>query len=139
MAGLFRIRSKTIMEPIAAPAKLLETILEKIHAARLRQLRARLTFAVFGVLSSVAFALSSRSSIWLELQQSSFIGFLRLAISDSDIAMANAKELGLGLLESIPLETVIVTLVCTFASLLAAAFFFSMRHERHASLIHHSV
>lgn len=127
------------LPPTVTPSGLLEKVMGKIHAVRMKQLRVRLSIAVLGAVGTFYYAAYSWSAIWREIQQSSFIEFLRLATSDSDIALANAKELGLGLLESIPLETVIVTLVCAFALLVMAALVSSIRHERRFSFIHRLV
>ena len=113
------------------PADLLDKVVGKIHAARLRQIRVRLALAASALFGSLAYASYQRTVIWTELGQSSFFQFVRLIWSDSDIALANAKDLALGLLETIPVESILLTLVSAFALLVILASASAWRHERH--------
>jgi hypothetical protein len=125
-----------IIEP---PAGLLEKILGKIHAAQLRQLRVRLGLALTGVCASLFYIVANWSAIWFEFRQSSFVEYLRLLISDSDIALANAKEFVLGLLESIPAASIVSGSIFIFCAVSLIGLLLASRQERRQPLIRHAV
>ena len=91
------------------------------HISREERRRARIY-----VLTSAAAILLSLSGIFASVQyvvqalyQSSSYAYLSLLLSDTDIVFANWQAFSLSLLESIPLLGVLMSLVASFALLVA--------------------
>lgn len=118
------------LPPIEPPANLLEKILHRIHALRLRSLRRRLLGAAVGIVGSILYTVLNWPALQFELQQSSLFNLLRLFISDPDILFTNLKDLALGLLEIIPLETLLLGLISCFFIIAIAFNMTALRHER---------
>ena len=127
------------LRPIDPPAGLLEKVIGKIQAARLRQIRTRLVLAISGAIGSVAFVLFNGSAIWTELQQSDFFQMLRLFGSDPDVALANFKDWTLGLLESIPIASTLFSLTLLFCLLSVFGLIIALRRTRRETSVQHAI
>ncbi|HWR00020.1 MAG TPA: hypothetical protein VN397_04220 [Candidatus Methylomirabilis sp.] len=120
------------------PPSLYERVMHAIDRARTSRLRARFALAVSGFVVSIGAAVASWSAVWTELRESSFVDFVRLAASDPDIVFMNAKDLLLGLAETIPLGTVLLVLLVAFCGVGVAAFADAWRDLRRTRFIHYS-
>lgn len=134
-----RINKCMNFSALEPPAGLVEKVLGKIHAAQLRQLRVRLGLALAGVCASLFYIVANWSAIWFEFRHSSFVEYLRLLISDSDIALANAKEFALGLLESIPAASIVSATILAFCTISLIGLLLALRQERREPFIRHAV
>ena len=114
------------------PADLFDRVMAAIQRARLRQAGSRFAIALVGFLASIGYAILNWSTIAAEIQASPFFGFVRLAISDPDIVFANGKDFLFGLLEALPLGTVLLVLLGIFFFISTAVMTDALRHARRA-------
>lgn len=110
---------------------LLDQVLKAIRQAQVRALRIRVSICLAALLAMIGYATINANSLWSELSSSSFIEFAKLTISDPDIMLLNSKDLLLGLLETVPLTSILISLasaLCFFGSI---SLFQSLRHIKH--------
>ncbi len=129
----------TYLPPVTPTPGLLNQVLEAIRRAQIRSLRIRAGLCITAFLSVTGYAATNANSLWNELTRSSFMEFAKLTISDPDIMLMNGKGLLLGMLETIPLTNILISLttaLCFFGSI---SLFQSLRHIKHASNNHPSL
>jgi hypothetical protein len=134
---VFRLGQLPEIEP---STQLLPRILCRLRELRLRQLRLRLAGSIFGLLFTVALATWNASVLGNELARSSpFWGFVNLLRTDPDIAAASAQEFTYAILESLPVESIVLALL--FCLVLGSVYFFSqaLRGEHQGMLHQHKL
>lgn len=99
---------------IDIPPTILERTLAAIRRARERQARNRVWLALVSCALSLMYAIFNWSAWIEELKTSSFIELIRLTISDPDIMLSHLKDVCLGLLEALPLGSILLGLVILF-------------------------
>ncbi|MBU1907519.1 hypothetical protein KKF59_00095 [Patescibacteria group bacterium] len=102
------------LPPLEPPPDLLQKVLARIHTVRMRRLYAQLSAAAAGTILSLSYIAFSWSAFASQIQESSFLAMLKLLWSDPDIVFSNLTNIVLGLLESIPLDSVILALIVCF-------------------------
>jgi hypothetical protein len=128
------------LAPINPPPHLLEQILRAVESARLRILYARMAAVFSGLVVVAGYTALTWSSLQAEISASPFAEFIRLAFSDPDIALANIKDVLLGLLESLPADFLFTLLM---GATLAVGFVYllqithSIRHQNTSPLTTH--
>jgi hypothetical protein len=128
------------LTPVEPPSHLLEQILRAIESARLRVLYTRMVAVFSGLVLVTGYAALNWSSLQAEISTSPFAEFIRLAFSDPDIALANIKDVLLGLLESLPADFLFTLLM---GATLAVGFVYllqithSIRHQNTSPLTTH--
>lgn len=116
---------------IQLPPTLLPRILSQVHELRLRRLRFQLGWSVTGFVTTAAFTIWNWSVLHGELGGSSpFWGMVRLLKTDPDIVLAFAREFIFGLLESLPIESLVVGLLFLFVALSFAVLLPSLYEQR---------
>ncbi len=125
--------------PSVEPQKeLLDRILSRIYTARIRRIYFRLAFALSGMLAAVALAAIDRSLIGSELRESSLWTLLQLLVSDSDIMLVSLRDVAQGILEMLPLESMILSLLFGCSMLSVLAIFRTLRKARCAPFSQYS-
>ncbi|MBP9762442.1 hypothetical protein KBD34_02385 [Patescibacteria group bacterium] len=112
------------------PAHLQNKILLTIERSAMRQIWIEFLAALTVSLSLIGYLTLSWSQLREELQTSSFFSFVRLAISDPDIVLVNFRESFFGIVESIPFEAVILSLVLGLFLTCTIGFFLRLREVR---------
>lgn len=125
------------LTPIEPPASLLERVLDAVMRARIRMLRFRFVSVLIGAIGTILLIGLNVSWLVSEAQGSSFVGFLRLIVSDPDVVFAHATDFGWSLLESLPVATVVVTLTGIFFLLAAFGFGQAFLRARRNVALHH--
>ena len=110
------------LPPVPTVPDLPERILQAVAAAERRRARTTFGIAFAGAFGSVIVAVAYRAAIWTEISSSSFFALLRLVASDPDVAIANVKDVALGLLETLPLGSILVALIAAFCVVGAVGF-----------------
>lgn len=117
------------------PPHLFEKTCLAIKTAQKNRLKRLTTLLTTGFLLSLAYVTWNWSAFADEFASSSFFELIRLAFSDTDIALAHTHELFWGLLENIPLESLVLATLMCFLGLGAVTYAASLRnHTRHTSL-----
>lgn len=101
---------RCLSEPIE-PDDLHARLMARIQRWMLRRLWIKTSLTLTATVGIVGYIFVSRAAIRLELEGSSFLQLVRLAISDPDIIFSNTREAGWSLMESIPFQSVVFTLV----------------------------
>ena len=96
------------------PQGLLSRILQAIDNARIRRLRFGLVSLSGAALTSIGLIVWSRAALLTEVGTSSFGEFVRLALTDPDIVFQNLGSYLNGLLENLPLESLLLGLTAVF-------------------------
>ena len=100
------------LSEVSASPTLLPRVLARVQEARLRRLRFQLWGAMSGFVLTIAFTIWNWSVFRAELRGSSpFWGFMRLIKTDPDVVLASTREFTLGLLEALPIESLLVGLL----------------------------
>ena len=99
------------LAPLDPPPHLLGQILNTIESVRMRTLYTRVALVVLGFALVTTYAVNDWVNLLAELSTSSFVDFLRLAISDPDVILGNMKDVLLGLLEALPVDALLTLLV----------------------------
>ncbi len=120
------------------PTNLLQKILSALERAQLRQLRLRYSLMLSGFATSLGYVAWQWSTISQEISSSSFVEFVRLAISDPDIIASYGQDFFLGLLESLPTGTILVISLVIFFLCGAIAIRHMTRNLKRSSSLHHS-
>ena len=118
------------------PQGLFERVMRRIHVARLRQLWFGLGSIAAAFVSSCVLTVISWRAVSAEVMSSSLVGYLRLMVSDPDIMLANLKDFVYGILESLPLQSIILVVLFAFLVVGAATLVQSLRRERQHFLLH---
>lgn len=128
------------LSPIDPPSHLLGQILEAVESARIRALYTRTIFVFSGLALTIGYTWTHLGDLLTEISTSSFVEFLRLSLSDPDIVLTNAKDVAIGLLESLPTDFLLMLLV---SSTLAVGLIYllqmihSIRHHNTSPLTTH--
>lgn len=125
------------LPPVETPPSLFERVMRAIERVRARRLYARCAFASSALTLSIGYVAVSWSAMLAELSESSFIEFMRLVYSDPDIVLGNVKDLALGVVETLPYVSIVLTLVIAFSLVGIVALADSLRHLRRTRMIHH--
>lgn len=99
------------LAPLDPPPYLLGQILHTIESVRMRTLYTRVALVVLGFALVTTYIVNDWVNLWAELSTSSFVEFLRLAVSDPDVILTNIKDVLLGLLETLPVDVLLTLLV----------------------------
>lgn len=121
----------------AAPKDLSDRVLDTLWHTRFRRIRGWMVFAFLALVAIIVYAITQWTLVWYEVAGSSFVEFLRLAVSDPDIIFANTKEYIFGLLEALPLGTLLIVFSSAFCLLGLAVLLSALRHLRRAPHPHH--
>ena len=123
-------------QAIEPPPGLFLRVMSRVHVARLRRLWLGLVTIGTAFVSACVLTALSWQAISAEVMSSTFVGYLRLMLSDPDIVLTNLKDFASGLLESLPLQSILIALL--FAVLLVgmATLVQSLRREQRHSLLH---
>lgn len=121
------------LPPLEPPSDLLHKILAHIHAIRMRRLYAQFSAAIAGTIFSLAYIFMCWPVLASQIKESSFWAMLKLFWSDPDIAFSNLTNIALGLLESIPLDSIILALIVCFFGIAVLWITSAMRRETHHS------
>lgn len=116
------------------PDDLQARIMARIQRSIVRRVWTEIVLSLTATVGLLSYLFFSRSTLWLEIEESSFLQLVRLAISDPDIVFSNAQEAGWSLIESIPLESVLFSLIFVLFASCCLGFFLRLREIRH----HHS-
>jgi len=119
---------------VGVPPELQTKILTAITAARIRRLRNEFVATGFAFGIVIAAATASISRLVVEIRSSSIVGYLRLLISDSDIVFGNFREYLYGILESLPVGSIVFALTSVLLLLGAVAFLQALMHARRLSI-----
>lgn len=126
------------LSEIQPPNSLLPRILTRLQELRLRRLRMQLGGSVLGFLVTTVFTIWNWPVFGNELGGTSpFWGMIRLVKTDPDIVLASAREFASGLLESLPIESIVVGLVFLFLGLSLFMLLQALHAQRIQSLRHH--
>lgn len=118
------------LPPTEVPANLFGRIVQAIAMAELRKRRNRFFLTVTGFASILVYTAFNWSALLTEIMTSSFAEIVRLAISDPDIAAANAHQFLSGLVETLPLGSILLGLTASFSLIAMAAMAKSFLHTR---------
>lgn len=113
---------------IDIPTTLFERTLAAIQRARELQARNRLWVAIVSCALSLTYAIFNWSAWIEELKASSFVELIRLTISDPDIMLSHLKDVFLGLLETLPLGSMLLGLSILFLIVAVIALAHSWQH-----------
>lgn len=131
MTDIPSLRSLGILPEVETPPALLPRVLARVQEVRLRRLRVQLWGAISGFVVTVAFTIWNWSVFRAELGgSSSFWGLVRLLKTDPDVVMASAREFTLGLLESLPIESLVVSLLFLVLSVSLYAIIHALRAQK---------
>lgn len=133
-----KIRSLSLPK-VEIPPKLLEKTLERIEKVRARRLLWQCISAATAFISCLGMMIISFGDLMAELQTSSFFVFLRLAISDPDVIVQNAQNVGTALLETFPVNTWLIALLALTFLALALSLMQTLRHHRRFTSISFSL
>ena len=122
---------------VETPPSLFVRVMRAIERARTRRLYVRFAFASSVLTLCVGFAIVYRSAIQVELTETSFVEFMRLIVSDPDIVLKNAKDLALGVIETLPYATILLALAIVVCLVGIVALADALRHIRRSRLTHH--
>ncbi len=122
------------LPPIEPPKGLFEQTLQAIQCARQRWLYQRLGLALVGFLGCVGYGLWNFEALRAGMAESTFFVFLRLAISDPDIILPHLTELFLGLIETLPLEALLLGTLSSLCLLGSCYLISSLRQRSSFSL-----
>ncbi len=95
-----------------APAHLQASIMRKIERSLIRQIWIEAIFAFLATISLSSYLSWSWRTIWLDLQASSFVPLTRLLVSDPDILFSNTREATWSLIETLPIQSLLLGLAC---------------------------
>ncbi len=112
---------------IQTPPALFERILAAIRRIELQRFRVRLVLCVAGFFGSIGFVVFRTSTVWNELQSTSFFAMLHLMITDPDVFLHNLSDTLYGLLEALPVQSILAFLFVTFFVVAAIAVWQSFR------------
>lgn len=121
------------------PVGLFERVSGAIQRAQLRRLFGRVVLAVLGFAVSLSYAIFEWTSFWQEASSSSFVEFLRLAVSDPDVVMVHVQDFAIGLLETLPISTIFMVSISAFFCIGAVIAFDALRHARRNPHTHSSL
>ncbi len=124
---------------IPLPEHLAEGVFAAVLEAKIRRLRARLILAGTALVAVLAFAVSAVSSFIEEVKTSSFIDYLRLLVTDSGFVLSHLKEYAQGILEVIPVESILFILLAGLLLLGTIGFaqaLYHSSHRHHTPLLH---
>lgn len=102
----------------------------------MRKLRFHLALALCGIVGSILYVLIYWSVVFAEIRRTPFFQLLRLIDTDSDILFANLKDLVLGLLETIPIESLFFGSLALFCLIAVLTVVSTIRHERRRPILH---
>ncbi len=112
------------------PDDLQARIMARIQRSIVRRVWTEIALSLTATVGLLGYVFFSRSTMWLEIEESSFIQLSRLAISDPDIVFSNAREASWSLIESIPLESVLFSLIFILFASCSLGFFLRLREIR---------
>lgn len=93
-----------------APVHLEALIKARIERATMQRIWTEVGIAFTVTFALVSYILFSWSTVWLEIQESSFLQLVRLSISDPDILLSHFQETGWSFIEAIPVQSVLLVL-----------------------------
>lgn len=117
------------------PPKLASQVIERINQTRLRALRLRAAFSLTSLLVVGGYMLTSWTQLIIDVRTSSFFEFLRLGISDPDLVIRSSQDFSLGLLESLPLEPMLISLLLGFSAIGAINVLQALRRSTKSPLL----
>lgn len=126
--------------PPQTPApELTGRILQRIQSVRWQRWRRDAVLLGMGVLLHFSYTAIAWSTLWTEIREGSFTGFLRLAWSDPDVVRANTGDYFAGVLESLPIAGVILGCMGVFLLIGLAWVWYSRRilQEKQKHLFSH--
>ncbi len=104
------VPSQLRLHTIETPVGLLGIVLARIQREQARLARLRVTFYSFGTILSLSAGSLVTVSLARSLRASGFYDYASLALSGDSTFLTYWRELGLSLLESVPLVTVLTLL-----------------------------
>lgn len=114
-----------------APDRLQTSIMAEIERSMLRQIWIEASIAFVATLSLVSYLVWSWQTIWLDLQESSFVPLARLVISDPDILFSNVQETAWSLIETAPVQSILLGLGIILCLTCTIGFSLRLREVRH--------
>lgn len=90
------------------PPDLFEKTLSGVARARKRALYTRFSLAFTGLVMCISYGVWHSQVLQAEFQTSAFFGFIQLAVSDPDILFRSLTDFSLGLLESLPVNLLLL-------------------------------
>lgn len=114
-----------------APDRLQASIMAEIERSMLRQIWIEASIAFVATLSLVSYLVWSWQTIWLDLQESSFVPLARLVISDPDILFSNVQETAWSLIETAPVQSILLGLGIILCLTCTIGFSLRLREVRH--------
>jgi hypothetical protein len=110
---------------------LLPRVLARVQETRRCRLRLQLWGAISGFALTIAFTIWNWSVFRAELNSgSSFWGFVRLMKTDPDVVSASSREFMFGLLESLPIESLVVGLLFLVLGVSLYAILYALRTQK---------
>lgn len=113
------------------PPQLEEHIWAQIRQSTLRHIWIEASLAFFATLSLTSYALWSWQSIQQEIHASSLVPFVQLLISNPDIASANLGEATWGIMETVPMYSIVFGLILLLSLICTLGFAFRLRKLHH--------
>lgn len=113
------------------PPHLEAAIQARIEQAAMRRIWTEVGIAFTATSSLISYVFFSWSTIWLDLQESSFLQIIRFLISDPDIAFSNLQETGWSVLEAAPIQSILLGLGIILCLICTLGFSLRLREVRH--------
>jgi len=119
-----------------APAHLAHAITTRIEQVALRRIWMEVSLAALGALGVLSYVYASSSLLQQEIQESSFIQFTRLFVSDPDIFLSNIQESVWSFVETIPMQSILLGLGLSLCAVCFVGFVLRLRQVRHQFSLH---
>ncbi len=118
-----------------APAHLQANISAQIQRATIHRIRLEAGIASLATLALAGYVTFFWSDVWLEIQESSFFQLIRLGFSDPDIVFANFQETAWSLIETVPIQSLVLGLGLVLCLTFVIGFLLRLREVRQAVLL----
>lgn len=121
---------KELLTTPEAPPNLEGRIRSRIERAALRQIWAEVSLATLGAVSILGYAYAASAALRQEIQESSFLEFTQLFVSDPDIFISNIQESAWSFFETIPMHSILLGLGLTVCGVCLFGFLRRLREVR---------